>query len=196
MLPLEAELGRVFDGHDPLVRVDEGRQHAQQRGLSTAGSPCNEQVGPGHHTGSEEGGRLDRQGPIADEILDRVGNRREFTDGDQRPVDRHRRKRDAQPGAIGKTGFDQGALRVDPLPGRARQRLDDSHQVVLVGEGAIGDQHLAVDLDIDRIRPVDGDLGDPAVEEETANRQDVLGRYGDGIRLLQERGLDDGYQFR
>src|SRR3712207_7526774 len=51
----EPELGSVLDRHDPLVVGDEGRQHVERRGLSSAGAARDQDVQPALHA------RVDRK---------------------------------------------------------------------------------------------------------------------------------------
>ena len=71
VLLAELELGRVLDGHDPLVVRDERREDVEHRRLAGAGAAGDEDVQARFDARLEELEHLGRRGAEADQVVDR-----------------------------------------------------------------------------------------------------------------------------
>ena len=82
----QAELGRVFDGHDALVARQARREAVQQRGLAAARAAGDEHVATRRDRLTQEIGDVGRA-----EVFELEGACAEAADREARTVDRHRR---------------------------------------------------------------------------------------------------------
>ncbi|GGG92208.1 hypothetical protein GCM10011577_13590 [Pseudarthrobacter polychromogenes] len=81
VLLLDLQFHGVLDGHDPLVRGQEGGQHVEKGGFAGAGTAGDDDVELGFDAGVEQLGHLGGEGAEVDQVADSEGDLAEFTDG-------------------------------------------------------------------------------------------------------------------
>ena len=177
---LQLQLGRLLDGDDALVPGDAGRQGVEQGRLAAARAAGDQQVRANLDAGPQERGRLDGQAAEPDQVVEPEGARRELADGEHRSVDRDRREHDGEPGAVWQANFQDRIAGVEPAAGGRDQRFDGGHEVVFVSELPVRHKDPTVALDVDRVGPVDHDLGQAGVAEQRQDRLEVLAPCGEG----------------
>ena len=168
--PVDAELGRVLDRDDPLGRVDEPRERAEQRRLARGRAAADHESRPRAHAACEQLPPRPRvSDPALDELRQGERARREAPERQQRPVGRDRRQHDVEPRAVGETGIDHRRASSMRRPAEARAartrraapRRRRSARCALQAPAA---------LDPDLLRPVDEHLVDARVGEQRRER--------------------------
>src|SRR3954452_16970862 len=195
VLLTKLELGRVLDGHDPLVIRDERREHVQRGRLARAGTAGHEDVQAGLHARAEEVEHVGRGGAEPDEVVDRERRRRELPDGDDGADQRQGRDDRVDARAVGEASVDHRARLVDPAPDGGDDPVDDAHDVVVVLEDDVRQLELAGPLDVDLPRPVDHDLRDGLVAEEGLQRTEADDLVGDLLEHPDALGARQGEAF-
>ena len=123
-LPLELQLGYLFDGHHALVdRGDRGAERVQQGRLAAPVGPLTRMFTPRLNRRVQELGGRRRQRAQLDQLLERVRAQQELADGDAAPARRGRRDRRVQARAVGQPRVDHRRGLVQAAPDRAERRL-------------------------------------------------------------------------
>jgi len=164
---LELKLDRVLDRDDALVARDEARQHVQQRRLARTRTSGHQDVQSGLDARSEKVRHVRRDRAEADQVVDAQRVPAELTDGQRGAVDRQRRDDGVDAGTVHESRVDERRRLVDAAADLADDAVDDPPQVRFVVERHRASRQLALLLDVDGVRPVDHDLGDRVVIEES-----------------------------
>jgi len=166
----QLQLGRILDRDDPLVIVDEPRQHVQHRRLARAGASRHEDVQPArdrclqevqHRLGQRVAlHQVGRPEPIGAEPPDRQHG----------PIERERRDDGVDAGAVGQARVDHRARLVDAPADRADDALDDLHDVRIVPEHEGSPLETSLTLDVHPVEAIDQNVGDGGVAEQRLER--------------------------
>ena len=175
---LQAELGGILDGHDPLVVRDRLRERVQQRRLAGSGASRDQDVQLRADAELEELRRLFGQRAGGDEVVEIEPLVVELPDRDERSGERQRRNDRVHAAAVGEPGVDHRRGLVDSAADLADHLVDDPAQMRLVVEGVSRPGEPAVALQPDVVGPVDHDLADGVVGEQRLDRP-----VGENVRL-------------
>ena len=168
VLLVELQLCGVFDRDDALVDRDEPRAHIEESRLSGTGPARHQDVGSCEHARLDEGGGLLGQRPEPDQVGDLVRILAELSNRENRTVQRHRRDGRVDAGSVEQARIHERCAGVDSPPDRGADGVDDPHEMGIVVEADVGEQDLALALDVDHLRSVDHDLGEAVVIDKRA----------------------------
>ncbi|CRI64972.1 hypothetical protein THIOKS12210017 [Thiocapsa sp. KS1] len=193
---LKLQLGGVFDGDDTLVRGNETGEDVEQRGLAGAGAAGDQDVESASDRRLKHA--TDRRGQLAelDEPFHREPIDREASNRHHGAVECQRRDDGIHAGAVRQPSVDHGRGLVDPAPDTRDDTVDDGHEMTVVVEARTRQFQPTVALDIDLARPVDQDVRDRGIGQQTLQRtqtQDlVLDLFDDplpGLGIERQRLL-------
>ena len=165
---IDAQLGGVLDGHDPLARVDARGERAQQRRLAARRAAADDDREPRAHAAIEQVGVGLGERAELDQLGQRERSWREPAQRQERSVRRERRQHDVQARAVGETRVDHRLRVVEPAS-RARGQANAG---VAQRAGVVEAQRRALQtapaLDPDLGRPVRDHLGDARIVERAS----------------------------
>ena len=167
---VQQELGRIFDRDDPLAIRQKRREHVEEGRFTGARSAADDAVEPRLHCRLEELHHRRRHGADLNQVFGRQTSFTEAPNRHRRAVDRDRLDDRIDARAVRESRVDHGRRFVDATPERRDDALDDEPQLVCVGKVLCGGLDDAASLDVNRLGPVDHDLGDFFVLHEVFER--------------------------
>ena len=155
MILCELQFSRVFDRHDAFIGWNEAGEDIEQRRLARTGSTRDDDVELGQHADLEEVG--DGLGECLQNRTRSGGSQAaaaEFTNGDARPLHRHRPDDRVDARAIRQPRIDQRVVGIDVPSQRRDDPLDDPANMRVILEFDVRLDHFAAALDINAIGAV------------------------------------------
>ena len=167
---LEAQFGGVFDGDDPFVFRNVGRECVQEGRLTGAGAAGDQDIEAGFDAAFEQFQHPFGEGQLGDQIfaLQRVAA--ETADGEQRPIDGDGRNGGVDARPVGEAGVHQGRGLVHAAADARYHLFDDAQQVGVVLELHRGAVQFARPFHVDQARGCDQNVAYRGVLEERFQR--------------------------
>src|SRR6202171_6266790 len=190
---LRLQFCRVLAGDDALVVIDIAGKAVQERRLARAGAAGNQRVHPTTPDHLEKIGAGLRERAVFDELFERQLVAAEFTDGERGTVDRRRRHDDVDARAVRQARVADRARFVDAAADLTHDALADIVKLLVVAETDAGPLNLALNFDVDRVRPVHHDIGDVVAREQWLKRtvaKYVVADLLEELFLLRDRHHD------
>jgi hypothetical protein len=150
----EISPGGLFDRDHALGRRNETAQIVEHRRFAGAGSAADDDVRPRADRRDQKVRHIGRQASQPHHIVEQQRLGFEPANRQRRPAQRQRGDHGVEARSVGQLRVNHRRDFVDAPAGAADQPLNESQQVLVVGEGHVGRLQQAVPFDVDVLRAV------------------------------------------